>query len=130
MDMLFQGMSMSLFQAKQQWSRMSSYDWKTRFESQLSRMNCQMFSTGLSSGDFGGNGKSVMLSGMGGFFEACGGIEMKAFDTGCLARHCDSNNTTIRHTRLGSANLQRLSPSPCSGWREFPFRPCAQNRPP
>src|ERR1700704_4487338 len=31
---------------------------KTRFESQLSRMNCQMFSTGLSSGDFGGNGKS------------------------------------------------------------------------
>jgi len=26
----------------------------------LSRMNCQMFSTGLSSGDFGGNGKSVM----------------------------------------------------------------------
>ena len=27
-------------------------------------MNCQMFSTGFSSGDFGGNGKSVMLSGM------------------------------------------------------------------
>src|SRR3984893_5862579 len=58
MEMIFQGMSMSLFQAKQQWSRMSSYDLKTRFESQLSRMNCQMFSTGLSSGDFGGNGKS------------------------------------------------------------------------
>src|SRR6202011_4732007 len=64
MEMIFQGMSMSLFQAKQQWSRMSSYDLKTRFESQLSRMNCQMFSTGLSSGDFGGDGKSVMLSGM------------------------------------------------------------------
>src|ERR1700724_3325764 len=64
MDMIFQGSSMSLFQAKQQWSRMSSWDLKMRFESQLSRMNCQMFSTGLSSGDFGGNGKSVMLSGM------------------------------------------------------------------
>jgi hypothetical protein len=37
-------LSMSLFQAKQQWSRMSSWDSKTRFESQLSRMNCQMFS--------------------------------------------------------------------------------------
>ena len=46
-------------------------DLKTRFESQLSRMNCQMFSTGLSSGDFGGNGKSVMLSGTGSFAETC-----------------------------------------------------------
>ena len=27
-------------------------------------MNCQMFSTGLSSGDFGGRGKMVMLGGM------------------------------------------------------------------
>ena len=35
-----------------------------RLESQLSRMNCQMFSTGLSSGDFGGSGIRVMLSGM------------------------------------------------------------------
>src|SRR5229473_7373442 len=43
---------------------MSSYDWKTRLESQLSRMNCQMFSTGLSSGDFGGSGIRVMLAGM------------------------------------------------------------------
>jgi hypothetical protein len=38
---------------------------------QLSRMNCQMLSTGLSSGDFGGNGKSVMLSGMESLFETC-----------------------------------------------------------
>jgi hypothetical protein len=37
----------------------------------LSRMNCQIFSTGLSSGDFGGNGKRVMLSGIGSFFETC-----------------------------------------------------------
>ena len=44
---------------------------KTRFKSQLSRMNCQMFSTGLSSGDFGGNGKSVMLSGVESLFETC-----------------------------------------------------------
>jgi hypothetical protein len=34
-----------------------------RFESQLSRMNCQMFSTGLSSGDFGGIAMIVMLGG-------------------------------------------------------------------
>jgi hypothetical protein len=36
-----------LFQAKQQWSTMSSQDLKMRFGSQLSRMNCQAFSTGL-----------------------------------------------------------------------------------
>jgi hypothetical protein len=36
MEIIFQGMSMSLFQAKRQWSKMSSYDLKTRFESQLS----------------------------------------------------------------------------------------------
>jgi len=35
-----------------------------RFESQLSRMNCHTFSTGLSSGHFGGSGKRVMLAGM------------------------------------------------------------------
>ena len=34
-----------------------------RFESQLSRINCQMFSTGLSSGDLGGSGRMVMLCG-------------------------------------------------------------------
>jgi hypothetical protein len=36
---------------------------KTRFESQLSRMNCQTFSTGFSSGERGGSGRSVMLTG-------------------------------------------------------------------
>jgi hypothetical protein len=40
--MIFQGISMSLFQAKQQWSRMSSYDLKTRLESQLSRRLCHI----------------------------------------------------------------------------------------
>src|SRR6202030_586153 len=34
-------------------------------------MNCQIFSTGLSSGDFGGSGKRVMLSGMESLFETC-----------------------------------------------------------
>jgi hypothetical protein len=34
-----------------------------RFESQLSRMNCQTFSTGLSSGHLGGSGIKVMLGG-------------------------------------------------------------------
>src|SRR5262249_11731030 len=35
----------------------------TRFESQFSRMNCQTFSTGLSSGHFGGSRMMVMLAG-------------------------------------------------------------------
>ena len=42
---------------------MSSKDLKIRFESQLSRKNCQMFSCGFSSGHFAGNGISVMLDG-------------------------------------------------------------------
>src|ERR1700692_2480910 len=42
---------------------MSSKDLKIRFESQFSRMNCQMFSCGFSSGHFAGNGISVMLEG-------------------------------------------------------------------
>jgi hypothetical protein len=61
--MIRQGWSTSLFQASQQWSTMSSKDLKTRFESQLSRMNCQMFSCGLSSGHLDGNGIKVMLGG-------------------------------------------------------------------
>ncbi len=33
------------------------------FESQLSRRNCQTFSTGLSSGHLGSSGSSVILAG-------------------------------------------------------------------
>ena len=36
-----------------------------------SRSDCEIFSTGFNSGDFGGNGMSVMLSGTGSFFETC-----------------------------------------------------------
>ena len=42
-----------------------------RFESQLSRMYCQMFSTGLSSGDFGGRARMVMLAGMSNLADRC-----------------------------------------------------------
>ncbi len=35
-----------------------------RLESQLSRMNCQIFSTGLSSGHLAGSGMMLMFSGM------------------------------------------------------------------
>jgi hypothetical protein len=42
---------------------MSSKELKIRFESQLSRMNCQTFSCGFSSGHFAGNGTTVMLIG-------------------------------------------------------------------
>ncbi len=40
---------------------MSSKDLKMRFDSQLFRMNCQIFSWLLSSGGRGGSGKSQML---------------------------------------------------------------------
>ena len=40
-------------------------------ESQLSRMYCQMFSTGLSSGDLDGRGTSVMFSGTPSFAVTC-----------------------------------------------------------
>ena len=63
MDMMRKGCSTRLFQAKQQWSTISSQDLKMRFESQLSRMNCQRVSTGLSSGHLGGSGIRVMLGG-------------------------------------------------------------------
>lgn len=58
-------MMMSLFQAWQQCPRMSSYEVGTRLDSQFSRMNRQIFSTGLSSGYLGGKGIRVMLSGTG-----------------------------------------------------------------
>ena len=54
MDLILPGLLMSLFQASQQQSTISSSDWNTMLESQLSRMYCQMFSTGLSSGERGG----------------------------------------------------------------------------
>jgi hypothetical protein len=40
---------------------MSPYDLKIRFDRQLSRMNCQTFSTGLSAGHLGGSDMSVMV---------------------------------------------------------------------
>ena len=63
MDMIFRGRAMRLFQAPQQRATMSSQDLKTRLESQFSRMNCQIFSTGFSSGDLDGSGSKVMLLG-------------------------------------------------------------------
>ena len=61
--MMRHGWSMSLFHASQQRSTMSLNDLKTRFESQFSRMNCQMFSCGFGSGHFAGNAIRVMLGG-------------------------------------------------------------------
>ena len=54
------GCSVSRFQASQQWSTMAVYDANTRLESQLLRMNCQTFSTGLSSGHLAGSGTMVI----------------------------------------------------------------------
>ena len=58
-DMIFHGWSMRLFQAWQH-----SADVFIRFDNQLSRMNCQTFSTGFNSGDRGGSARTVMLSGI------------------------------------------------------------------
>ena len=41
-----------------------SLGFKIRFDNQLSRMNCQTFSTGFNSGDRGGSARTVMLSGI------------------------------------------------------------------
>ena len=46
---------MSLFQASELRATISAWDLKMRFEIQFSRMNCQTFSTGLSSGALAGN---------------------------------------------------------------------------
>ena len=54
---------MSLFHASQQWSTMLSQEVKSRLESQLSRMNCQMFSTGFSSGHLAGRAMMLILAG-------------------------------------------------------------------
>ncbi len=43
---------------------MSSCDLKALFDNQFARMNGQIFSTGLSAGDRGGNGKSVIFAGI------------------------------------------------------------------
>ena len=64
MDIIFQGFLMSLFQASQQMATISSYDSNIRFDSQLSLMNCQMFSTGFNSGALGGRGKIVIFDGI------------------------------------------------------------------
>ena len=50
---------------------MSSQDVKIRFEGHLSRMNCQTFPTGFSSGERGGSGTRVMLSGIPSFADMC-----------------------------------------------------------
>lgn len=71
MDVMRSGSSMSLFQASQHRATLSSQDVNTRFESQLSRMNCQTFSTGFSSGECGGRGSKVVLSGIWSFGDVC-----------------------------------------------------------
>ena len=48
MEVMRDGQSVTRFQAWQQCSTMSSWSVKMRFDSQLSRMNCRMFLTGLS----------------------------------------------------------------------------------
>ena len=55
---------MSLVQASQHMATIPSYNLTVLFESQLTRMNCQMFSTGFNSGDLVVKSRSVMLGGV------------------------------------------------------------------
>src|SRR5215831_2175687 len=58
-----------------------------RLESQLSRMNCQTFSTGLSSGHFGGSRMMVILAGTSGR-DGCGDLgEVQVHRLGVAGRH-------------------------------------------
>jgi len=59
MDRMRQGWLTRSFQAAQQGATTSSQPSKTRFESELWRVNCQRFSTGLSVGERGGNSDVV-----------------------------------------------------------------------
>jgi|TARA_B110000196_G_scaffold213666_1_gene183270 hypothetical protein len=71
MDMIFQGCSINFFQASQRSVLMSSCDLKALFDNQFARMNGQIFSTGLSAGDRGGNGKSVIFAGISSLSVVC-----------------------------------------------------------
>lgn len=64
MDMMRQGCSTSLFPASQQWSTISSYELKTRFDSQLSRRNCPGVLCRVEFRAFAGNGTIVIFGGM------------------------------------------------------------------
>ena len=55
---------MSLVQASQHIATILSYNLTVLFESQLTRMNCQMLSTGFNSGDLVVESRSVMLGGI------------------------------------------------------------------
>jgi hypothetical protein len=55
---------MSVFAALQQWWAMVSQAVKTWVESPLSRMNCPMFSTGLSSGHVAGRAMMLLVPGI------------------------------------------------------------------
>jgi|ETNmetMinimDraft_16_1059900.scaffolds.fasta_scaffold02030_3 hypothetical protein len=63
-DIILHGCLISFVQASAHMATISSYDLKTRLDSQFSRMNCHTFSTGLSSGDLGGSGNMVMFGGI------------------------------------------------------------------
>ncbi|MBC6439166.1 MAG: HAMP domain-containing histidine kinase [Rhodospirillales bacterium] len=59
-EVMRSGSLINMFQASQQFATISSSLAKTRFESQLSRMDCQTFSTGFNSGDLGGSGNTAV----------------------------------------------------------------------
>src|SRR5262245_40856825 len=115
-DMMRQGRSTSLFQASQQWSTRSSYDLNIRFESQLSRMYCHTFSTGLSLGHLGGSVMMETLAGTTRRVDMC----QPAWSTRRIAWTADSTAAAISaRCRFIASVLQagriRAAPLPCFG---------------
>ena len=65
------GSAMRLFQASQAAVTIASHPSKTQLDSWIHRRNCQTFSTGFSSGDFGGSGSTERFSGKCSFPVVC-----------------------------------------------------------
>src|SRR5947207_14893573 len=77
-----------------------------RLESQLSRRNCQTFSTGLSSGHFGGSAMMVMLSGTTRPFDMCQPGLIDQEHGVCAGRDSCGDLRKVEVHRLGIAGRQ------------------------
>ena len=66
----------------------------------MSRMNCQMFSTGLSSGDRGGSGIRVMLWGTSSLEEVCPACPVEDDNAVRAGVYCEADLGEMRTHRM------------------------------
>jgi hypothetical protein len=116
-----------------------------RFDSQFSRMNSQRFSTGYSSGDFGGSGRMVMFSSTTRLFDmpaylihdedGVGILVDMAGDLGYVLRHrvgvAPRHDKSCRFTELGADCTGDIG-RPCAlimrrGWPRSALGPAARD---